>query len=320
MISISEYYFSFIEQIISPISTNYKWKQHAITVAGGYGQGSQLNQLYRPNSVYVDDDHQSIYISDSWNHRIVEWKFYANMSQVIAGGNDEGNRMNQLDHPTDLIIDKNNEFIIICDSNNKRLVRWSRENDTYGQTILSNIDCYSLAMDKNGNIYVCDCEKSEVRRLKKGEKKGTIVAGGNGKGNYLNQLNGPTFIFVDQDYSVYVSDSLNHRVMKWMKDAKEGTVVAGGHGQGHSLRQLSYPEGVIVDDLGNAYVSDSGNDRIICWSNGSKEGRIILGGNGKGQQLNQLDGPTGLSFDRENNLYVVDWGNHRVQKFAIDSS
>ena len=72
-------------------------------------------------------------------------------------------------------------------------------------------------MDKDGSIYVSDY-KNEVRRWKRGEEKGTIVAGGNGKGNQLNQLHHPAFIFVDQDSSVYVSDRDNHRVVKWNKD------------------------------------------------------------------------------------------------------
>ncbi len=92
----------------------------------------------------------------------------------------------------------------------------------------------------------------------------TIVAGGNGKGDHLNQLNCPACFFIDKDHSVYVSDRDNHRAMKWMKGAKEGIVVAGGHGQGNSLRQLSHLQGVIVNDLGDVYVADSDNNRIMC--------------------------------------------------------
>ena len=67
--------------------------------------------------------------------------------------------------------------------------------------------------------------KNEVRRWRLGETQGKVVAGGNDRGNRLNQLDYPTFVFVDQDYSVYVSDYNNHRVMKWMEDAKEEIVV-----------------------------------------------------------------------------------------------
>jgi sugar lactone lactonase YvrE len=103
-------------------------------------------------------------------------------------------------------------------------------------------------MDKNGYLYICDFKKDEVRRWKQGEKgKGTIVTGGNGKGNHLNQLNGPNYIFVDDDDSLYISEWYNHRVMKWTKNAKEVVVVAGGNGNGNSFRHLSRPAGVFVD-------------------------------------------------------------------------
>jgi hypothetical protein len=64
-----------------------------------------------------------------------------------------------------------------------------------------------------------------------GEMNGTVVVGGNIRGDSLNQLNIPTYVFVDRDHSVYVSDSSNNRAMKWVKDAKEGIVVAGGRGE-----------------------------------------------------------------------------------------
>jgi len=299
---------------------NTRWTQNGITIAGGYGNGDQLNQLSSPYGIYVDDDHQCIYIADEGNHRIVKWKFGANNGRVVAGGNGPGNRMDQLNGPTDVIIDKKNDSILICDQGNRRVMRWSRRNNTSGQIIISDIDCSGLTIDNNGDLYVSNREKNEVRRWKIGEKKGTIVAGGNGKGNQLNQLNLPTYIFVDTDYSVYVSDYRNHRVMKWMKGAKEGIVVAGEQDHGNSLTQLSCPYGVVVDHLNNIYVADCGNYRVMCWLKGSREGSIVVGGNGSGQQPNQFNSLTGLSFDGKGNLYVVDHANSRVQKFAIDSN
>ncbi|CAF1475259.1 unnamed protein product, partial [Adineta steineri] len=305
--------------LVSHINNNTKWKQHGITIAGENGQGDQSNQLSFPQGIYVDDDHRSIYIGDWGNHRIVEWKYGAKNGQVVAGGNWNENGSDQLSFPSDVIVDKKNDSLIICDRGNRRVVRWPRQNGKNGEIIIPNIHCWGLTMDKNGDLYVSDTEKNEVRRWKQGEKEGTIVAGGNGKGKHLNQLNHPTHIFVDEDYSVYVSDSENHRVMKWVKGAKEGIVVAGGNGQGNSLTQLSYPRGVAVDQLGNVYVADYDNHRVMRWCEGSKEGSIVVGGNGKGEQSNQLFSPIGLSFDIEGNLYVVDWQNDRIQKFDIDS-
>ena len=69
------------------LKPNLKWKQHANTIAGGNGKGKRLNQLDCPQGISVDDDHQTIYIADCDNHRIVEWKFGAKTGQIIAGGN-----------------------------------------------------------------------------------------------------------------------------------------------------------------------------------------------------------------------------------------
>ena len=137
----------------------------------------------------------------------------------MAGGNGRGNRNDQLNCPRDVIIDKQNDSFIICDTGNRRVMRWSLQNNTSEQIIISDIDFYELTMDTNGDLYVSDEEKNEVRRWRMGESRGTIVAGGNGQGDHLNQLNHPTYIFVDDDYSVYISDLENHRVMKWMTDA-----------------------------------------------------------------------------------------------------
>ncbi|CAF3940403.1 unnamed protein product [Adineta steineri] len=292
-----------------------KWKPNAITVAGGNGNGPNLNQIYCPFGIFIDEK-KNIFIADYNNHRIVEWKYNAKEGQIIAGGNRKGNRMDQLNSPTDMIVDQQNHSIIVADYLNRRVIQWMNQNQ---QILINSIDCTRLAIDKYGFFYVSNYKKNEVRRWKMGEynNEGIVVAGGNGKGNQLNQFNYPTFIFVDKDQSVYVSDHDNNRVMKWRKDAKEGRIVAGGNGKGGNLNQLSSPQGVIVDDLGQIYVADFGNHRVMRWCEGKEEGEIVVGGNGEGNQLNQLNSPIGLSFDDEGNLYVADFLNHRIEKFEL---
>ena len=108
------------------------------------------------------------------------------------------------------------------------------------------------------------------------ERDGTVIAGGNGLGDRLDQLNYPTYLFVDDDHTLYISDSENHRVMKWMKDAKEGIVVAGGNRQENQMTQLSNPGGVTVDQFGHIYVADCWNHRVMRWCKGANEGVIIV--------------------------------------------
>jgi len=302
-----------------------KWKVDGQTIAGGNGQGHKLNQLWYPHGIYVDNEEQCIYIADKWNDRIIKWKLDSGSDhgEIVAGGNSEGNRIDQLFWPTDVILDEKKKSLIICDCGNERVVRWSLENPNGDKEILiENIRCRGLMMNENGDLFVSDRENNAVKRWRKDEigkgGEGTIVAGGNNRGNKLNQLNEPTYIFIDREETIYVSDEWNNRVMKWYKGANEGIIVAGGQGQGNSLNQLYYPQGLVVNEVGDIYVADSNNHRIMCWSLGSKEGRVVGGGNGRGDGSNQFFYPIGLSFDVENNLYVADQENNRIQRFRID--
>lgn len=302
---------------LSPIDLNTKWKQNGITVAGGDGEGARLNKL-SPEALCIDDDNETIYIADRHNHRIVECRRGEDNVRVVAGGKGAGKLNDQLNEPTDVLIDKRNDSLIISDWKNRRVMRWPRRNGTNGQKIISNIECWGIAMDNDGCLYVADTEKHDVRRWKIGDPNGTIVAGGNGKGGHRNQLDCPSYIFVDDNCSLYVSDSGNHRVMKWIKGAKEGVVVAGENGEGNKLTQLRSGRGVIVDHLEQVYVADRNNNRVIRWCKGATVGTVVVGGNGRGSQSYQFNKPIGLSFDRKGNLYVADRDNDRIQKFEID--
>ncbi|CAF4358082.1 unnamed protein product, partial [Adineta steineri] len=98
-----------------------KWKQNAITVAGRNEQGRQLNQLFFPVGIFIDK-YKNIFIADYNIHRIVECKYNAKEGQIFVGENKQGNRMIQLNYPTDVIIHQQNHSIIIADQGNKRVI------------------------------------------------------------------------------------------------------------------------------------------------------------------------------------------------------
>ena len=300
------------------LPTNAQWSQTGMTLAGGNGSGSAVNQLTFPYGLDIDDDNQSIVIADSWNDRIVEWKVGSHNGKVTAGGRGRGNRLDQLNDPTDVLIDKETNTFFIADRGNRRVLRWSRRQETtQGEVIVDNVVCWGLAINHQRYLYVSDVVKHEVRRYTIGDKNGIVVAGGNGEGNQLNQLNYPRCLFVDEEEAVYVSDFDNHRVMKWNKGANQGVIVAGGRGQGSALTQLSHLRGLFVDTSGTIYVADTYNHRVMRWPKGAQQGNIIVGGNGGGNAANQLNFPVALSVDCRGNLYVVDHYNQRVQRFDL---
>ena len=149
--------------------------------------------------------------------------------KVTAGGRSQGNRLDQLYYPTNVPIDKETNSLFIADEGNRRILRWfRRERTTQGEVIIDNIDCYGLVIDNQRYLHVSDVIKDEIRRYTIGDKNDMVTAGGNGKGNQLNQLNCSTYLFVDEKRAVYMSDFDNHRVMKWNKDEKGGIVKTEG--------------------------------------------------------------------------------------------
>jgi DNA-binding beta-propeller fold protein YncE len=214
------------------ICANATWNPNGVTVAGGNGVGSELNQLRYPWGFFVDDDDAAIYVADTWNFRVVKWASGALSGRVIAGGNGQGSQANQLNYVTKLAVDKNGT-IFLCDRDNRRIQRWLKDED-HGQTIISIISCWGVAMDNKETLYISDLEKHCVTKWPGNQ----IIAGGNGKGHELNELNEPADLFVDHDQSVFVADYANDRVMKWPVNAKEGIVIAGGNGQGDGVNQL----------------------------------------------------------------------------------
>ncbi|CAF4119142.1 unnamed protein product [Rotaria sp. Silwood2] len=135
----------------------------------------------------------------------------------------------------------------------------------------------------------------------------TTVAGGNGQGSDLNQLDIPYGFFVDDNQSIYVADFNNHRVVKWDRGVSSGQIVAGGKGHGLDNDQLDSPMDVFVDKHGTMYISDRNNDRVQRWSRGAQSGETII----------RDIFPIGIVQDDQGSLYVSDDIKHEVRKWHV---
>ncbi|CAF3340558.1 unnamed protein product [Rotaria socialis] len=178
-----------------------------------------MNQPYHPNGLFVNDE-QTAYVAGRLNNRIVQWKANATTGEIVAGETGLWKRVSQIGFPTDVTVDKETNSFIICNRSNRRVVLWSCRNGACATTMIWNVACRGWTMDENRSLYVSDNEKHEVRRYRRGESQGTVVAGGNGKGSRLGQLKQPRYVFVDRDHTVYMSDCYNHHVMKCTEGAQ----------------------------------------------------------------------------------------------------
>lgn len=139
------------------------------------------------------------------------------------------------------------------------------------------------------SLYVADVLNHRVMRFPANSTNatyGTIVAGGNGPGNALNQLNRPTSVFVDSNGILYITDQSESKSIKYQLKTE-------------NIRIL---------------FSISDNNRVQRWLPNASSGDTIVGGT-SGQAPNQLSGPDVVFFDENWNLFVVDSFNNRVQFF-----
>lgn len=68
---------------------------------------------------------------------------------TVAGGNGPGNRLDQLSWPSVVLLDKESNSLIIADSGNSRIVRWSLCNDKKeGEILIYSISSHGLAKER----------------------------------------------------------------------------------------------------------------------------------------------------------------------------
>jgi sugar lactone lactonase YvrE len=192
-----------------------------------------------------------------------------------------------------------------------------------GTSVANNSQGYSWSgdvhLDKDGAIYFSDGDNHRVMKYDTTTATFTVVAGGNGQGNALNQLNVPYGIFVDAAKNVFVADHNNHRVVRWAPGATAGVVVAGNGTQGSGVNQLNGPVDVALDNINRVYVSEIQGHRVTRWATSSL-GVVVAGQGGPGSGLNQLNNPYNLFFGSNNDLYISDYSNNRVVKYAANAT
>ncbi|CAF1503526.1 unnamed protein product [Rotaria sordida] len=178
-----------------------------------------------------------------------------------------------------------------------------------------------IAITRNANtgiLYVPDSAARSVVQIDPVANTTTTVAGGNGAGNAINQLNAPTGIYFDStSNSLVIANTDVHNIVRWFIGNNTAIVLAGTAGiSGNTSILLDTPFGVTFDSMGNMYVADAGNNRIQFFRAGQTVGTTIAGTETAGTGASSLDGPSAVRLDNQGNLYVADRDNNRIQKFT----
>ena len=189
----------------------------------------------------------------------------------------------------------------------------------------------SVAVDKEGSVYVADQVNDAIRKVTSAGEVTTLAglagyAGSTDGSGTLARFAGPAGVAVDAAGNLYVADFGNGTIRKVTSAGVVTTLagLAGNEGSADgtgSAASFQGPSGVALDSATNLYVADSFNNTIrkvspagvvttragSCGETGSTDGV------GAAARFNH---PTGLAVDSATNVYVADTWNHTIRKIT----
>lgn len=204
------------------------------SIAAGTGSpGSSNTQLSGPAGSFIDVS-SNIYITDSFNARVMLWYNNSNAGVRVAGTGVFGNTTSTFGGASGLVVDSLGNMYI-SDYLNDRVMNWA-PNAANG-TLVAGSDGdplnqpYGLYLDEsNSYLYVADSLNHRIQRYHLGvSMNGTTVAGGNGQGSGAHQLNTPLSVYISKktgDIYIYIADSNNRRVQRWDPGVTSGVTIA----------------------------------------------------------------------------------------------
>ncbi|CAL1142653.1 unnamed protein product [Cladocopium goreaui] len=273
-----------------------------------------------------------LYISELNNHRLSRWTLApatTPTATVVLGGLGRGQQLGQLAGPRGIC---GEGAIYVAEQ--QKVSCWYPQSKGFcipgdiflGTKTLPFLEPSGLCVH-DGWLYVADSKTHMVSRwMLKDASVGQLVAGGQGPGDALEQLNRPTAVAVDAAGRVYVSDFGNDRVVRWPGQGRSPwvEVVAGGRGEGDGLEQLAGPVALALQetkgksaDTVAIVVCEMGNQRITQWWPGQTRCELLVGGPGT---CPELEGPQGVALDEDGSIWVTEKSGNRVTRWRPGNS
>lgn len=195
---------------------------------------------------------------------------------------------------------------------------------------------YGMAIDKNGNLYICDSQGGKIRKVNTSGFISTIAgwgaAGMSGEGGPATaaKLNFPIGIVIDKSGNIIFSDSYNNRIRK-IDTAGIITTIAGTGVAGYTSddtlaihSRLNVPSGLALDDAGNLYVADRMNHRIRKIDTAgvittvAGDGNPRIQGDGKAATLASINRPNDVKITPDGALIIADTYGNAIRKIKED--
>lgn len=191
--------------------------------------GSANNLLLNPYGIWLDENSGTLYIADSYNHRIMRYASNSQSGDVIAGGNGLGTATSQLSYPYGFQFDSVSNSLLIANAGTHNIVRWpigasnwtliaGNINEISGNTATSLMAPTDVTLDPMGNMYVADMWNHRIQFFSSGQSSGVTIAGVSGLfGTASTLLNLPPSLTLDSQLNLYVVDQSNNRIQKFLR-------------------------------------------------------------------------------------------------------
>ncbi|MDD9860593.1 MAG: hypothetical protein OXU40_09140 [Nitrospira sp.] len=266
---------------------------------GGLATRAVLNF---PSAVAVAED-GTVYIADTWNHRIRRVDPGTGIISTIAGTGQ---------------------------------AKWSGDHGPAARAALN--EPVALALDGRHALYIADQSNNRIRKIDLTSGEITTVAGtgesaynGDGAPGPDTALAGPSGLAVDHEGNVYIADTFSSRIR--LLDRQTGVVeaVVGGTGQfqlipgeNESSPSLSRPYAIALHPDGRLFITDNDNHVIRVWNLRTRAMSLLAGsgqagyaGDGLHPAQGRLNYPFGVALDSRGQVYVADTFNHCIRVIGM---
>jgi sugar lactone lactonase YvrE len=290
-------------------------------------QSGGRSGLFAPAAIAVDKTRDRVFVTDTYNNRILWWNGISNFTNGM---------------PADGVIGQSGFDATLP----------NRGNSTPDKNTLYHPS--SVCLDPNGNMWVADTDNNRVLSFLTATELATGMDAVLVLGQYdyvsrepmavkADALNRPTGVSLDPSWNIWVADAGNNRVLRYLADSGyhyhsgQGADIALGqpdfgsndpHAGTITAATLNSPQAIYADAAGNLWVADTLNNRVLRYSAPFVSGAAgISAGLVLGQPdfvhnavtavaATALNGPAGIEVDASGDIWVSDRGDHRLLRYS----